>query len=415
MQVIDESGRAIKQPTTANRALKLKIDTGGQAVPNTAGRYIVAIKNTNAFYNVYGAITARTTTDSDGNILVEYFDAGGSKAEPKNAGLPPFQETEYDLAVYDLTLANGTNLSDVGSSICSPLSFNVKASNGVGNNLCKFNITDETYTVDPKDKNFDPTQYLRPGDTINASIDACPSDKTQTICNTLHGLIGDPFSLDANVFQVFIKDGSGKIISGGGSAELGSVNSMRKGGELGQFDGGNYLIDVKLPVNAVNPNYNQNVVIECAQTFTIDAGGGNLGCSTDNDCVNNPNGPYCMPDTNGSLSCQTSNNGLATNPCVDNGNNSFACQTAIGAISTDAGGFAKGLLQLFFALAGLILLFVLIGNGYKFMTSQGDEEKVKEAREAIMAAVAGLVLVAFSIVILQFITVDVLHLPGFGG
>lgn len=414
MQIIDESGRTIKQPTTANRALKLIIDTGGQAVPNSTGRYIVAIKNTNAFYNVYGPITAHTTTDSNGNILVEYFDNSGSGADPKNAGLPSFQETEYDFAVYDLTLAPSTNLSDVGSSICSPLSINVKASNGVGNNICKFNITDETYTVDPKDKNFDPTQYLRPGDTINASIDACPSDNQHTICNTLTGLLGDTFDPKAPVFQVYIKDGSGKIISGGGSAELGSVNSMRQGGELGQFNGGNYLIDVKLPVNAVNPNYN-NEVIECTQAFNIDAGGGNLGCSTDNDCVNNPNGPYCMPDTSGGLSCQASPNGLAANPCVDNGNNSFACQTAIGAISTDAGGFAKGLLQLFFALAGLILLFVLIANGYKFMTSQGDEEKVKEAREAIMAAIAGLVLVAFSIVILQFITVDVLHLPGFGG
>jgi hypothetical protein len=47
------------------------------------------------------------------------------------------------------------------------------------------------------------------------------------------------------------------------------------------------------------------------------------------------------------------------------------------------------------------------------MTSQGDPEKVKEARESITAAVAGLLVIIFSIVLLQLITVDILHLPGF--
>jgi hypothetical protein len=89
------------------------------------------------------------------------------------------------------------------------------------------------------------------------------------------------------------------------------------------------------------------------------------------------------------------------------------CDTAIGSFGFDPSEFAKSVLQTFLALGGVILLFMIILNGYRFMTSQGDPEKVKEAREGIISALSGLLLIILSIVILQFITIDLLHLPGF--
>ena len=47
------------------------------------------------------------------------------------------------------------------------------------------------------------------------------------------------------------------------------------------------------------------------------------------------------------------------------------------------------------------------------MTSAGDPDKVKEAREAIMAAIIGIAFIVFALVILQFITINILQLPGF--
>lgn len=209
-----------------------------------------------------------------------------------------------------------------------------------------------------------------------------------------------------------IKDGSGGIIN---ELPKQSANTLKNSIDLGEFIGGDYLLDIKVPLSqltGVNVDQQTQNQFECSKQFKIDANGGAAGCTTDNDCVDNAGGKYCLPDKTGSLSCQNSPNQLAINPCVTKGND-FVCQTAIGAIGTSAGGFAQGVLQLFLGLAGLILLFTIILNGYKFMTSQGDPEKVKEARESITAAIAGLLVIIFSIVILQLITVDILHLPGF--
>ena len=49
-----------------------------------------------------------------------------------------------------------------------------------------------------------------------------------------------------------------------------------------------------------------------------------------------------------------------------------------------------------------------------FTTSQGDPKRASEARELITSAVLGLVFIIFSVTLLQFIGVTVLHIPGFG-
>lgn len=157
--------------------------------------------------------------------------------------------------------------------------------------------------------------------------------------------------------------------------------------------------------------------------------GGYVGCIVDADCGHHNTAckdqANCLclpaivspvpgqPNEIGAPVCRTPSAEEGRNPCVDQGGNNFICQTAIGAIGTSASGFAKSVLQLFLALAGVILLFIIILNGYKFITSQGDPEKVKEARESITSAIAGLIVVALAIVILQFITFTVLGLPGF--
>jgi hypothetical protein len=183
---------------------------------------------------------------------------------------------------------------------------------------------------------------------------------------------------------------------------------------LNPVEQGHYLLDVIVPIpqGIIETLQGQHPQFECSKGFTLDSRGGGTGCSSDDDCLGNPSGRYCLPNKTGELSCQESEEKLAINPCVAK-DNDYVCQTAIGAIGTSAGKFAESVIQLILGLAGLVLLFMIILNGYKFMTSQGDPEKVKEARESITAAVAGILLIIFSIVVLQLITVDVLHLPGF--
>jgi hypothetical protein len=90
-------------------------------------------------------------------------------------------------------------------------------------------------------------------------------------------------------------------------------------------------------------------------------------------------------------------------------------RTAVGIIPTKANDFTRWILGFALSIAGGIVVLVIIIAGYKLMTSQGDPEKVKNAREQLSAAIVGLLFIIFSLVILEFITRDVLGLPGFGG
>lgn len=90
-------------------------------------------------------------------------------------------------------------------------------------------------------------------------------------------------------------------------------------------------------------------------------------------------------------------------------------KTALGTIGTEAPEFVRWVLGFVLGISGGIVLIIIIITGYRLMTSQGDPEKVKNAKDALTAAIIGLLFIIFSLVILQFITADILQLPGFGG
>lgn len=64
-------------------------------------------------------------------------------------------------------------------------------------------------------------------------------------------------------------------------------------------------------------------------------------------------------------------------------------------------------------LAGLAAFFMLVFGGFKYLTSVGDSMKMNEARERIISAILGLVLVLSSFLILTFLNPEltVLNLP----
>lgn len=86
--------------------------------------------------------------------------------------------------------------------------------------------------------------------------------------------------------------------------------------------------------------------------------------------------------------------------------------SAFGNFKTDPQGFLTRLFSILLSLSGGIALLFIIRSGYQLMTSQGDPEKVKEARERITSAIVGLLFIVFSLVILEVIGVDILAIPG---
>lgn len=65
-------------------------------------------------------------------------------------------------------------------------------------------------------------------------------------------------------------------------------------------------------------------------------------------------------------------------------------------------------------LIGGIALLMLIYGGYNILTSRGEPNKVNIGKSCIIYSIVGLLLAIFGYVFIQFIAVDILHIPGFG-
>lgn len=93
----------------------------------------------------------------------------------------------------------------------------------------------------------------------------------------------------------------------------------------------------------------------------------------------------------------------------DNGDNLY---TAIGCIRLDEKGFARDFITIAFSIAGMIAFLSILAASFLFTVSQGDSGRVKEAKELMTAAISGLLFIIFSIIILDFIGVQLLRIPG---
>lgn len=109
---------------------------------------------------------------------------------------------------------------------------------------------------------------------------------------------------------------------------------------------------------------------------------------------------------------------IGRNPCeVDTQGNPISyCPTALGNITPTIGAFAGKFLTLGIGIAGGIALILMVIGAIRIITAAGDPKSVAAGREMIIAAIAGLLFLVFSVVILNFLVgPDFLYLPGFGG
>lgn len=88
--------------------------------------------------------------------------------------------------------------------------------------------------------------------------------------------------------------------------------------------------------------------------------------------------------------------------------------TAVGCIHVEGESLAADLIRLFLGIAGGVALLSILAGAFLFTTSQGESNRVKEGKELITAAIAGLFFIIFSVIILDFIGVKILQIPGLG-
>ena len=87
--------------------------------------------------------------------------------------------------------------------------------------------------------------------------------------------------------------------------------------------------------------------------------------------------------------------------------------TAIGCIPIgDTNALMGFILTWAIGIGGGIAFLLIIVAGFQIMTSTGNPERLKGGQELLTSAIAGLIMIIFSVFILRIIGVDILKLPG---
>lgn len=86
---------------------------------------------------------------------------------------------------------------------------------------------------------------------------------------------------------------------------------------------------------------------------------------------------------------------------IELGTPTATCSTVNG--STDLNTLIKNIINIFSAVVGAVSVIMIIIGGFRYITSGGDSNNVGAAKNTILYAIVGLVLVAVAQIIVQFI------------
>lgn len=104
---------------------------------------------------------------------------------------------------------------------------------------------------------------------------------------------------------------------------------------------------------------------------------------------------------------------LAASSAWANGCSGSEIPTGIGCIPTDPTALVLKILEIAVGVAGGIALLSVLFGGFKVLTSGGNPDTINEGKSMITNAIAGLVLILFSVAILNIIGFDILGIPFF--
>lgn len=151
-----------------------------------------------------------------------------------------------------------------------------------------------------------------------------------------------------------------------------------------------------------------SVFIFCALPLSVKASG--LTTSTTEQQgqirVRNEDGVmYLTTDTNSSNFASSSSTSTTTSSNLSSFNGfsplaNVSIQLPEG-FASDIGGLLNGVLSFIMVIAALLVLFFLISAAFDWITSGGDKGKIDRARQKIMSAIVGLIIIAASFAILN--------------
>ncbi len=316
------------------------------------------------------------TVDSHGNLAggKYYVSAGSAKIGANRASIGTLFDASggkitvtvsrtYDVGTWQVGVYPQY---DSGHNLCQNASFSVYGSSS-GGNTCALSFT----KPDP----FNP----KPSDYIAAKITNLSGNFASDGPDALyHTYIRENNNDGATVWDGCIKKSNFTDPNGFG---FGYLSTGKYYIQVNDKCGGGFLF-----INAENQ--------ACYSSFFVDPSGGGIGQS------GSPDNP--APNT----------------PCLNHDKNGACLSVATGLgvdIGTNPASITSSLFGIILGISGAIALILIMISGYRILVSQGNPEALKGAREQLTAAIVGLLFILLSIVVLQIIGINILHLPGFSG
>ena len=88
-------------------------------------------------------------------------------------------------------------------------------------------------------------------------------------------------------------------------------------------------------------------------------------------------------------------------PTTNEGLSNFANETSLG--NADLTSVIGRVVKIAISFLGLIAVLIILGAGFMWMTSGGNEEKIKKAKKLMVAGIVGLIIVILSYSIASFV------------
>lgn len=90
-----------------------------------------------------------------------------------------------------------------------------------------------------------------------------------------------------------------------------------------------------------------------------------------------------------------------------------AINTALGCIPTEPGALFGKFFSFGIGIAGGIAFLLILFGGFQILVSAGNPEQMAAGKELVSSAIAGLLLIIFSVFLLRVIGVTILGIPNF--
>lgn len=117
--------------------------------------------------------------------------------------------------------------------------------------------------------------------------------------------------------------------------------------------------------------------------------------------------PGAVPALGSVAFAEDTGNAIANGVCTGSNqaggasNQGVSCTSNNG--SLDIGGLAKTIVNIFSIVVGAVAIIMIIYGGFRYITSGGDQNAVGSAKNTLIYAIVGLIIVALAQVIVHFV------------